>query len=954
MPHQFKLIRQQALPNYDGDFFEYKHPNGLVIYALINKDKDRAFDITVKTPVNDDTGVAHILEHCVLAGSKRYPVRDPFFSYLNASPNTFMNAYTMSDSTSYLASSQVVKDFDNLFGIYFDAVYYPLLRAETFWQEGHRIEYTPEEQAQYVGVVFNEMKAHQASSDVQGYLAIRQSLADKSSTYYYESGGMPEAITNLTWEGLRKFHHSYYHPANSAIAFYGDLDLSKYLELIETWLKDWQSTGDEITVNYQAITAPQQLDLITRKVQMPSAQTVQEAETILLGWRGEDIKTELDLLDWDLLEAYLMEDDTAPLKLALDQSGIGDSTWVYTGVEVNKQPFWYFGRAGAGKDQLPRLQELLIGTFLKLSQQEVSTQYREYLLRKISINKRKYKPAIDFASQIVGTWKYGYDPLFTLDIDKFLVILGERIMQPDFFAKSLQKLARAQFSQVYLEPIADLTQQYAHQLDQKLAKQLDSLDTLVIRNNQATLTEFMAQSEDISMLPNIAPTDIDTDLEIIPGNQETLSDNTDIYSHNLATNDLAHVNLLVTLPELTAEQVAYLPLYTSLLSRCGVEALTKSQFIELQKQELAQRIHAAAGVDQHYQTRDTQITITISGTSLNTDAVKLVKMIKQLTVSPNFDLESINLAIAEAYQQAEQEALHSGHSLAATAAMRGKSLFGYWSDLLIGTEQLATLKDLYNLVQQNQTAQILSQLQHLTQLINSSSTFSWSVTSDKLPSLLKQPIWSITETKPETKKSLGDDQLPQLKREAWLSGSDVNYVTATFAAPRYFTKAGAVAQVLRQVARSGFLHNQVRERGGAYGGGLMYSNSLESFTFFSYRDPNDVKTLDIFQDCIDWLLQGEYESDALNNAICLVIGQLDAPSSPAAKGLTQTKRMKLGITDTMRKQVRLDLINTQEKDLIKLAKNFLANQTSIVVIVGSKKLNELSGFNIMQLMQHTR
>ena len=388
----FELVREQQIGEISSLARLYRHKKtGAEVLSLINDDENKVFGVTLKTPPEDSTGVAHILEHSVLCGSRKYPVKKPFVELLKGSLHTFLNAMTFSDKTAYPVASQNLKDFYNLVDVYLDAVYFPLISEDTFRQEGWHYELDSTQGPMvYKGVVFNEMKgAYSSAAAVLGKVSQLSLYPD--TTYGVNSGGDPKAIPDLTYEYFKNFHSKYYHPSNSRVVFYGDDDPAQRLEILEEYFSQFERIDPKAEVGIQPRwSAPRSLH---ETYAASEAEAGKKTAMVSVNWMLDEVSDPEASLTLNILESVLVGTPAAPLRKAMIDSGLGEGLTGSGLADGIRQPYFTFGLKGIEDDAAEKVEQLIISTLEKLSAEGIDPKTIEAAMKSTEFALREKTPA---------------------------------------------------------------------------------------------------------------------------------------------------------------------------------------------------------------------------------------------------------------------------------------------------------------------------------------------------------------------------------------------------------------------------------------------------------------------------------------------------------------------------------------------------------------------------------
>ncbi|RMF44116.1 MAG: peptidase M16, partial [Deltaproteobacteria bacterium] len=526
MIHGFTVTETTDLPELNLRQVRLVHERTGARYLHLEADDDNClFAACFRTPPDDSTGVAHILEHTVLCGSERYPVRDPFFAMIKRSLNTFMNAMTASDWTSYPFASQNRNDFDNLLGIYLDAVFFPLLREEDFQQEGHRLEFDDEGRLTVQGVVFNEMKGAMASPSSLLSRRLARALYP-TTTYHHNSGGEPEKIPDLTWQQLRDFHARYYHPSNSWLFSYGNRPLEQILEQVDRLAL---SRFDRLDID-SAVPSEQRIDRprqVEERFPLDPSESPGGRSMVQVGWLTCDIEQSDERMLLHLLSMLLLGNPAAPLYRALLESGLGTNLAPGCGYhDDNRSTSFAAGLQGTDPDKAEAIEQLVLRTLDRVAAEGFDTERVEAALHRLEFANREvtgdsYPYPLLLLMRLLGSWLHADDPVTPLKLEEPLARLRQKLEDPAYLGREINRLLidNPHRVRLLLRPDPKLQEEMDLKLRDRLdgiARQLSPGQAEEIRRRAEQLRKRQEQQDDLSCLPCLTRGDIRVDEIVIP------------------------------------------------------------------------------------------------------------------------------------------------------------------------------------------------------------------------------------------------------------------------------------------------------------------------------------------------------------------------------------------------------------------------------------------------------
>lgn len=952
----FLWKRSQRLETLKLTVEEYEHKaTGAMHYHLASDNPENVFMLAFRTVPMDNTGVAHILEHTALCGSRKFPVRDPFFMMIRRSMNTFMNALTSSDWTAYPFASQNRKDFFNLLEVYLDAAFFSLLNELDFAQEGHRLEFAEPEKADsplvYKGVVYNEMKGAMSSPVSTVWQLLCKHLYP-TTTYHYNSGGEPADIPSLSYQQLRDFYRTHYHPSNAIFMTYGDIPAAELQEKFEELaLKDFQRLDVHIAVDdEQRYESPVQVEEVYA---LDEEDTTGKTHVVMAWLLGRSTELE-ELYKAQLLSSVLLENSASPLLHALETSGLGRSPSPLCGLEDSHREMSFIcGLEGCADNATEGVKQLVLDTLERIVREGIDQDKVEAALHTLELHQREisgdsYPYGLQLILAALSTATHRGDPLELLDIDPVLARLKEEIKDRDFVPRLIREYLLDNPHRVLLtvKPDAELGDRVAQAEQEKLAKVkagLNEEQKRLIVERARQLEERQHQVDDVSILPKVELADVPAEIKW-PDSEKFA-----IHPHGIelpvsfyaqGTNGLNYQQAVLALPQLPEEMLEILPYYTSCLPELGVGGRDY-----LQMQALQSRISGGlncyatmrSGIDDEQQVGAYMV---LSSKGLYPNHEALSQLLFDSLYEVRFDERGrIREIMEQIISRREQSITSQGHALAMGAASSRLSPLCALTYRQSGLEGIRKLKALSrHLKDEDQLAEFAARFKALhDSLVNGHTRFLLVAEADerdrllgslekawtKIPAPADVPAFSL----PPTRESV---------REAWLTSTQVNFCAKAFpTVPSNHDDAPALT-VLGGFLRNGFLHRAIREQGGAYGGGAAQDASSATFRFFSYRDPRLSETLDDFDRSIDWLLETEHEYAPLEEAILGVISSLDKPSSPAGTAKQAFYNELFGRSREQRARFRRKVLEVTVDRLKEVARKYLAPERGSVGVVSHK------------------
>ncbi|MFP4014960.1 MAG: insulinase family protein, partial [Chitinispirillaceae bacterium] len=576
----FRVKRVQQIPELHSTAYVFTHvKTGARLIHLYNDDPNNLFSIAFRTPVSDSTGVPHILEHSVLCGSKKFPLKDPFQELLKGSLQTFLNALTYPDKTVYPVSSQVDKDYYNLVDVYCDAVFNPLLTENTFYQEGwHYDVENPDDPVGIKGIVYNEMKG--VFSDFSSHVGRRTlSALFPDTTYYHESGGDPENIPDLTYEQFRDFHRKFYHPSNSYIFLYGNLPTPKTLEFLnDNYLSGFEPLQIDSTIKPQPLWSEPR----SMSIQAPAPKEDDGTATVLTMWVFGDSTDPVTTFAGSILSHYLLGTESSPLKRALIDSGLGEDLDDMSGFDGELvQSMFAAGLRKTRPEHAEKIRDLIHTTLEKQVKEGLDKDLLEGALRQVEFHLREiagghFPYSLKLADRCYRSWVHEGDPLALLAFETPLSYIKEKVSEGVFFEEIIRKnllenkhrlLATIVASSAMGDKLEKQTVDQAKKLtegftDEDRKRCFDLTQTLIEQQKTPPSPEALAT------LPKLTKADLPREGKKVPVEKGTLG-KVPFYAHPIFTSGIAYLDIGFDLRGIPTDLVTFVPTYLELLTRCG-------------------------------------------------------------------------------------------------------------------------------------------------------------------------------------------------------------------------------------------------------------------------------------------------------------------------------------------------------------------------------------------------
>jgi len=924
----FQLLEEKKINeiNSTGRLF-YHNKSGARLFHLQNDDSNKVFSISFRTPPSDDTGLPHILEHSVLCGSRKFPLRDPFVELAKGSLNTYLNAMTFSDKTMYPVASQNDKDFINLMDVYLDAVLYPNIYKgpETFMQEGWHHELNdPEDPIIIKGVVYNEMKGVFTSPEQVLFRKIEESLFP-DTVYRFESGGDPEAIPNLTYEQFLDFHKTYYHPSNSYIYLYGDGNLAEHLKFIdEKYLNEFDKKEIDSDIGIQT-----QFDKrreITETYSISADEGLEDKTFISQNYvvgRSEDAEM---VLAFTILNYILLGTPAAPLKKALIEAGIAKDVFGSFNSSI-RQPTFSIVIKNSNREDKELFLKVIEDTLTDLVKKgidkkiiEAAINIHEFKLREADFG---HQPkGLVYNIQCMNSWLYDKKPWFHLEYEKSLDRI-KSALKTNYFEALIRRyvLNNPHSSLIILEPergLASKRQKEEEKMLGEYKKQLNENEIQQLIDTNQKLEQHQSRGdteEELLSIPLLDIEDIEKEIEHIELN-ETIIKDVKVLHHPTFTNEIAYINLLFDTTSVPQHLIPYVALLTSLLGKISTKNYTYdklSNLIDINTGGICSRI-GTYSLQQGYDKFLPKFAVRSS--ALVKNLKQLFNLLGELVNNTEFnEVNRIKEVIEESQSRLEMVIFDKGHVIAGTRVNSYFSSIGKYIEETSGISYYMFISDLAKNFTEKQE-DILENLKKVFELIFNKNNVLVGVTSEN------KDFESIRERIDSFVESLSNDKLEKRdysfdlapKNEGLLTSGKVQYV----AKGNNFRKLGyeysGHMQVLSTIVGLDYLWNRVRVVGGAYGS-LVRLNRNGNLLFSSYRDPNLSETLQVYDDMHSYIENFDANEREMRKYIIGTISSMDAPLSPSMRGEKAVNQYISGITPDELQKERTQVLNTTPEDI---------------------------------------
>ena len=929
----YEVLKEEDLQDIHSKGWLLRHKKtGARVMLIENDDENKVFNIAFRTPPKDSTGVAHILEHSVLCGSREFPLKDPFVELVKGSLNTFLNAMTYPDKTCYPVASCNDRDFQNLMHVYLDAVFYPNIykKEEIFRQEGWNYHLENKEgPLKYNGVVYNEMKGAFSSPDDVLEREIMNSLFP-DTTYGCESGGDPVNIPDLTYENFLDFHRRYYHPSNSFIYLYGNMDMEEKLAFID---EHYLSAFDALAIDSQIKDQESFVRVKDIRKNYPIAENEGEEDNTYLSYnmvvgQAKDINLSLafEVLDYALLSA-----PGAPLKQVLLDAKIGKD--IYGSFEDGiKQTYFSIVAKGANLSQKEEFVKVIRDTLTKIAEEGIDKKavkaginYYEFRFREADFS--SYPKGLMYGLDILSSWLYDDEKPFCevqlLEGFEFL----KKAAEEGYFEELIRKylLDNTHGSILSLVPERGLAAKRDQELEERLENYRSSLsDEELTKMAECTKAlEAYQESEEnpeaLTCIPMLSRGDIKKEITGLTNEEYFVDDSLFLY-HDVCTNGIGYADLLFEIHNFDTDTVHYLGLLKSVLGAVDTENYS---YGELFNEVNARTGGIAYGIEVYDSATDTdafRAMFAVRGKALYPEMDFMFSMIREvLTTSRLDDTKRLYEIIARVKSRAQANLVSAGHS---TAVLRGAS---YASPMAAFQDEMAGI-GYYQFIEKLEKNfdsckdEIVRNLRRVMEEVLRPENFCVSYTGER------ESLDAVKIQTSETRKVLFNGQKPEAvsqlfctkKNEAFKTSGQVQYVAQNGNFRKKGLEYTGALEILKVILSYDYLWINIRVKGGAYGCMSGFKRNGESF-LVSYRDPHLKRTLEVYQGVPDYIRAFEADEREMTKYIIGTISNKDVPRTPQMQGSVSKAAYFSKVTEKMLQKERDQILGAQKEDIQALA-----------------------------------
>ncbi|KAH0497942.1 hypothetical protein TgHK011_005223 [Trichoderma gracile] len=944
--HGFTLVRAKHVPELELTALQLQHDKTGADYLHIARDDtNNVFSIGFKTNPPDDTGVPHILEHTTLCGSEKYPIRDPFFKMLPRTLSNFMNAMTASDHTFYPFATTNEQDFKNLMSVYLDATLHPLLKQSDFLQEGWRIgpENPTAEDAEgkklvFKGVVYNEMKGQMSDAGYLYYIRFHDHIFPDINN----SGGDPQKITDLTYEQLKNFHAENYHPSNAKLFTYGDMPLADHLREVDARLQAFEKIAKDKVIHLPIeLNGPQEVTL--HGPLDPLVAPDRQYKTSV-SWITGDTTDVVESFSVSLLSTLLMDGYGSPLYRGLIEAGMGADWSPNAGYDsYAKRGIFSIGLTGVQESDVPKVKGKIQEILREVREKGFDQGKIDGTLHQLELS-LKHKTAnfgYSMLNRLKPKWFNGTDPFNSLAWNDTIAAFQAKMAEGGYLEGLMDKYLLNDNTLTFtMAPSAtfgdDLIAEEQARLSTKIqdaVKQAGDEETARLqfeKQEQDLLVEQnKTNTEDLSCLPTVHVKDIPRSIEPTVVRDE-VADGIPIQWREAPTNGLTYFRAINTLEGLPDDLRELIPLFTDSIMRLGTRDMTMEQLedlIKLKTGGVSVGYHSTASPTDYTQSSEG---IIFTGMALDRNVPVMYDILRKLVQETDFDSPEASLRIRQLLQASADGVVNdiasSGHRFAMGHAESSLTRSAWLRQQVAGLSQVKLVTSLTSRPETDQLADVIGKLKKIQEFALTRGKMRTALTcgtehvEENLKSLksftgvLPREAFGMTTSSPSP--------LPKDSKAFFPLPYQVYYGGLSVSTTSYTSPEGAPLQILAQLLTHKHLHHEIREKGGAYGGGA-YSKALDGlFGFYSYRDPNPQNTLNIMRNAGRWAVEKQWSDRDLEEAKISVFQGVDAPKSVNQEGMA---RFLSGITEEMKQRKREQLLDVTKDQVRDVAQKYLVD-----------------------------
>lgn len=885
----YLLIEEKYIEDEQASAYLYEHKNTKArVFILKNDDINRLFSIGFRTPPKGSTGVCHILEHCVLNGSKKYRTREPFMDMIKSSLQTFLNAMTYSDKTLYPVASRNTRDFENLMDVYLDAVFNPKVREEEkiFMQEGWRYDLSDDGELTYKGVVYNEMKGAMSSAEDQVFDSIYKNLMP-DTIYSLNSGGDPYDIPNLTYDDFIAYYEEFYHPSNSYIFLYGDVDTDKYLDYIHD---EYLSEYDYRQINSELKSQPK-FDKPRHLVDYFSSDKTDNDKSNMVSYSivTGDSTNDYDRIMNLLIYQIIINSESSPLKKAINDLDIVEDI-INASSSAKQMVFSILGK-NIKEENVQLFIDTVDSTLEELVEKGIDPDLTRSMLNVMSFSlKEKNDNAtkgIAYLSRIFSTWLYDQSPIKGLEISNILKDIESKLDQgvvekfiKDNMVENSHKLTVTHKPKKGLNAEKDMVIKN-HLSDLAASLSEDKKDRLIKQRNDMEYFQNKEDSpEDKATIPTLELSDINSKFDPVDRTVEE-KDGVTYLTHDLATSGIDYLNFVFDINHIEKEDIQYVSLLSDLLGMIDTKNYNYQDLFTKIYLETGGLSYTVSSYN-HLDTKKFNRILTLTSKNFSNNIDNALDILKEVSLNTVFDNKKrVKEILTMIYSRLEMGLLDYAHQTLVNRVNKSNSKANDFSDRVNGIDAYLFYKNLLD----EDIDLVIDKLKDVYGKVFTRKNLVVNITSDftereRLTSKIEEFVSSFDTTDAEDVEYEIDSKRT---KEAIIASTDVSYVSIGNNLEEFGYEFKADATVISNIVSNAYLYNEIRAKGGAYGAGMMVNNK-NLFATYSYRDPNIKKTLDTYYGIPNFMDSLNLSDEDLKAFIIGAVGRFDPPQTEKSRG----------------------------------------------------------------------
>jgi Zn-dependent M16 (insulinase) family peptidase len=949
----FTITGSENIEELQAKLIELTHnETGAKILHIQNEDSENVFSLSFKTLPTSSNGVAHILEHTVLCGSKKYPVKDPFFSMHRRSLNTYMNALTGSDFTCYPAATLVKKDFYNLLDVYLDAVFHPKLDELSFLQEGHRLEFQDPKDATspllFKGIVYNEMKGSLASCDTRLWKQMMHELYPTLS-YRFNSGGDPEEIPNLTYQELLDFHKTYYHPSHCLFYFYGNIPLDEHLDFLRD--KVFKGVKKALPLSQtpleERFTAPKKCIAYYPIAEEEEKEEKNDKEMVAIGYLTCSIKEQDLWLALQVIDLILMSTDASPLKEALLKSGLCKQADTYIDSDATELPFVLIAK-GCSQNATEEIEKVVLNALQSIVERGIDKEQIDAAIHQIEFSRSEitgsHNPfGLSLFMRSALLKLHGVNPSEGLKIHTLFDQLRKRCEDPSYLPFLIKKFLIDNKHKVTLTMIPD--EELAKKENQEEFNRLSSIrhnlqqkdiENIIEKSKNLQDLQEAIENCDIEVLPKVSIEDVSKNARILDLLKEDI-DGLSVYRHPCFTNHITYLDLHFDLPSLELDELPYLRLFSGILTEVGSGGRDYKQNLEYMQKYTG---GLGAFVALHVQSDDFnkfRPTFGLKAKALYRNTDKLFSLVNDTLKTLDFsDKDRIKELLIQHHSNLEHYITQNAIKYATNLSSKHFSLPAYIGNTVYGLDYLIALRKIVKDFEKN-PKKLIDKLYLLKDrlLATQNAQLVMSLSQDKYEEIKKEGFYGLPSLCKTPIDSHFSPKLAQTKgiTEGRIIASPVAFTAMSLPCISFQHKAAASLNIASHLFENKVLHKRIREQGGAYGAGASAHFLSGHFTFYSYRDPHLAKSYKAFLESINTIAEGQFTDNDIEEAKLQIMQDLDTPIAPGQRASTAFSWMLTKKSYDVRNTFRNNLIHAKKEEIIETTKNHIQKHINELQLV---------------------